>query len=84
MHQKKQKCFQQKGFFAARAFALQSGQNHGLENLPPASPLPPHASAKNPYALPAAPPTMFCPLSPEASSADLKGIREKVSRYLKS
>jgi len=32
--QKKQKCFFYLGFFAARAFTLQSGQNHGLESLP--------------------------------------------------
>ncbi len=35
MHQKKQKCFQQKGFFAARAFPLQSVQNHGLGKFAP-------------------------------------------------
>jgi hypothetical protein len=43
-----------------------AGRTTGWENLPLASPLPPHASAKIPYALPAAQPTTFCPLSPEA------------------
>jgi hypothetical protein len=33
-HQKvTKKCFQQRGFFAHNAFALQIGQNHGLQNL---------------------------------------------------
>jgi hypothetical protein len=34
-HQKNQKCFQQRGFFAARVFTLQSGQNHGLGKFAP-------------------------------------------------
>jgi hypothetical protein len=34
-HQKKQKCFQQRGFVAAQAFTLQSGQNHGLGKFAP-------------------------------------------------
>jgi hypothetical protein len=39
----------------------------GWENLPLAAPRTPLASANIPYALPPAPPTTFCPLSPEAS-----------------
>jgi hypothetical protein len=67
----------------------------GWGNLPLASPLTPRASANIPYALPAAPPTMFCPLSPEAYSADsgkksvskviLKSVIDsKSNKFLKS
>ncbi|WP_413669098.1 hypothetical protein ACEN9X_03515 [Mucilaginibacter sp. Mucisp86] len=62
-----QKGLQQKGFFALKAFALQTGQNHGLQLFCPAS---------HPLFLPfcknllcpfhhTCPPS-FCPLSPEA------------------
>jgi hypothetical protein len=62
-----QKGLQQKGFFALEAFALQTGQNHGLQLFCPAS---------HPHFLPfcknllcpfhhTCPPS-FCPLSPEA------------------
>jgi hypothetical protein len=56
---------QQIGFFAALAFALQIGQNHGLQLFCPASQGP--RFCKNllcPF-LRARPP-LFCPLSPEA------------------
>jgi hypothetical protein len=52
-HQKKQKCFQQRGFFAARAFVLQISQNHGLGKFAPCFAAPTHASAKTPYTPPA-------------------------------
>jgi len=49
--QNKQKCFFYLGFFAARAFTLQSGQNHGLGKFAPLlRTRQPCASAKYPYA----------------------------------
>ncbi|PAW92030.1 hypothetical protein CKK33_00375 [Mucilaginibacter sp. MD40] len=41
---------QQRGFFSLRAFALQSGQNHGLQILPPLRSLIAIASGKYCYA----------------------------------
>jgi hypothetical protein len=41
------KCFQQKGFFAARAFALQIGQNHGLGKFAPCCATPTPRFSKN-------------------------------------
>ncbi|XHR96276.1 hypothetical protein ACFJIV_06260 [Mucilaginibacter sp. UC70_90] len=38
LDKKNQKSSQQIGFFAAQAFALQTGQNHGLQLFCPASP----------------------------------------------
>ena len=46
-----QKGLQQKGFFALKAFALQTGQNHGLQLFCPASPTLTPTSAKTCYAL---------------------------------
>ncbi|OOQ58606.1 hypothetical protein BC343_08040 [Mucilaginibacter pedocola] len=65
-HQKNQKCFQHKGFFAARAFPLQTGQNHGLGKFALAAPLSPPLQQTFPMPLQPHMPTMFCPLSPEA------------------
>jgi hypothetical protein len=65
--QSNQKSSRQKGFFAARAFAPQTGQNHGLESfalLAFASLS--SASAKFPMPLPRTRTPSFCPLSPEA------------------
>ena len=50
----------------------------GWENLPLAAPLLPRASANIPYSLPVAPPTTFCPPSPEASLLPLGRIELKI------
>jgi hypothetical protein len=64
-HKSNQKGCQQRGFLAAPASALQTGQNHGLLNL--ASTLfalgLPFGNVH--YAPPAHYPAKFCPLSPE-------------------
>jgi hypothetical protein len=61
------KSSQQIGFFAHKAFALQSGQNHGLQLFCPAVLALSQCFCKNllcPF-LRSRPP-LFCPLSPEA------------------
>ncbi|MGF7077225.1 hypothetical protein [Mucilaginibacter sp. 3215] len=65
LDKKNQKSSQQIGFFARKAFALQTGQNHGLQLFCPA--FTGSRSCKNllcPF-LRSWPP-LFCPLSPEA------------------
>ncbi|WP_299466953.1 hypothetical protein [Mucilaginibacter sp.] len=66
MIQSNQKSSRQKGFSAVQAFALQTGQNHGLESFAPLRSLVARASAKFPMPLPRTRPPSFCPLSPEA------------------
>jgi len=58
------KSSQQKGFFAARAFALQNGQNRGWDYFALAHIAP---TAKTPYALQPHRPPSFWPFSPEAA-----------------
>ncbi|MFC0517198.1 hypothetical protein ACFFGT_23510 [Mucilaginibacter angelicae] len=58
---------QQIGFFAAQAFALQNGQNHGLQLFCPAVLALSLCFCKNllcPFLR--SRPSLFCPLSPEA------------------
>jgi hypothetical protein len=50
--QSNQKSSRQKGFFAAQGFALQTGQNHGLESFAPLAFALALASAKFPMPLP--------------------------------
>ncbi|WEA00831.1 hypothetical protein [Mucilaginibacter sp. SJ] len=67
LDKKNQKSSQQIGFFAAQAFALQTGQNHGLQLFCPASPALSPCFCKN-LLCPCSRtrPPLFCPLSPEA------------------
>jgi hypothetical protein len=67
--QSNQKSSQQKGFFAAPAFAPQIGQNHGLESFALCARSLPRF-CKISYALAAHRPPLFCPLSPEAVLPD--------------
>jgi len=66
-HKSNQKGCQQKCFFAAQAFALQSGQNHGLQLFCPTL-FAPTPALQQKLAMPLQPhsPSLFCPLSPEA------------------
>jgi hypothetical protein len=64
--EKKQKIKSAKRLLYARAFALQSGQNHGLESFAPLHSLIALRFSKISYALPRTRPPSFCPLSPEA------------------
>lgn len=61
---KNQKSNQQRGFFAAQAFAANRADPRAAIIL--LRTRFPYASAKTCYAPTAAPSTMFCPLSPEA------------------
>ena len=70
MHQKKQKCFQQRSFFAARAFALQTGQNHGLGKFAPCFAALTPRFGKNSLCPSRPRPTTFCPLFYRSLSAD--------------
>ena len=65
-HKSTQKGFQQKCFFAHKAFAPQINQNHGLQLFALLRSLNSASSAK--LAMPLQPhsPPSFCPLSPEA------------------
>jgi hypothetical protein len=62
-----QKSSQQKCFFALVAFALQIGQNHGLQILTSTS-FAHYPPLQVRFAMPLHPhnPALFCPLSPEA------------------
>ncbi|MDN3549688.1 hypothetical protein [Mucilaginibacter aquaedulcis] len=59
-HKSNQKGFQQRGFFAAQAFTLQSSQNHGLLNLTSTSFAHCPASARFANAPPNTQANMFC------------------------
>jgi len=65
------KSSQQKCFFAARAFALQNGQNLGWNYFALARISSAHA--KTSYALQPHNPALFCPFSPEAVLLTLWG-----------
>jgi hypothetical protein len=74
--QSNQKSSQQKCFFSLNGFALQIGQNHGLQTVAPLRLCKASASANICYAPATAQATMFCPLSPEAyllTGEDSKG-----------
>ncbi|MGF7038411.1 hypothetical protein [Mucilaginibacter lappiensis] len=66
MIQSNQRSSQQKCFFAHKAFALQTSQNHGLLNLAATSFAQSSASARFANAPAITQSIMFCPLSAEA------------------
>ena len=78
-HQKNQKCFHQRGFFAAWAFALQTGQNHGAGKICPLLRSSFPRFSKHSLCPSAAQPSMFFPLSPEAYLLALKKLNSKIA-----
>jgi hypothetical protein len=80
--QSNQSACQRKGFFAREAFALQSRQNHGLQNVTPLRSLKAHASATIAMPYPARGPELFCRLSAEAVSLTGDGNANYVLKIL--